>query len=99
MTMTHTHTKTYALMDAWANTLPWDCLVRETGCVSTMHDHSPMVDQPCAAEDCGMPLRNREVCYAVTQLGRDTDGRERWVCWRHVRPDYGPLRIPKPMVT
>lgn len=87
-----THTKTYALMNPWAETLPWDCLVRQTGCVSSTHDHNPMVDQPCSAPQCDEPLKANEVCYSVTELERDENGREPWVCWRHVRPDDGPIR-------
>ncbi len=85
--LTRTYTKTYALMDAWASTLPWE------PCDKPGHNHSPMVDQPCAVEDCREPLKAREECYYVTQLGRDADDREQAVCWRHVRPDEGPLRI------
>ena len=89
----HTYTKTYALMDPWAQTFPWDCLIRETTCVSTTHDHSPMVGDPCAVEGCGEPLRDREACYAVTQLKQEGPG-EPWVCWRHVHPDEGPKLYP-----
>lgn len=91
MVLTRTYTKTYALMDPWAETTPWDCLVRETGCISATHDHNPMVDQPCAAPQCDELLKIGETCYAVTQLDRDENGREQWVCWRHVRPDDGPI--------
>jgi hypothetical protein len=84
--LTHTYTKTYALMGAWAETFPWDCLVRETGCCSPTHAHKPMVDQPCAVEDCQEPLREREVCYLVVEV-------EGHVCWRHVHPDEGPRRL------
>jgi hypothetical protein len=64
--LTHTYTKTYALMDPWAETIPWECLVRETNCCAgPEHDHSPMVDDPCAVEDCREPLRLGETCYAV----------------------------------
>jgi hypothetical protein len=77
-TLTRTHTKTYTLLDAWASTIPWDCLIRETHCCHPVHDHSPMVNDPCAVKDCGKPLLDGEECYAVTQL-------EGWVCWRHVR--------------
>lgn len=85
--LTHTYTKTYALMNAWAQSFPWDCLIRETSCVSATHGHAVMVDQPCAVEDCRKPLRDREVCYRVVEV----DG---YVCWRHVRPDDGPLLVP-----
>ena len=95
MTLAHTCTRTYALMDPWAQTTPWDCLIRPTTCISRTHDHDPMVNDPCAVTDCGHLLRDREVCYAVTELGRGKDGREPWVCWRHVRPDDGPIRIPR----
>jgi len=84
--LTVTRTRTYALMDAWASTLPWDC-------VKPGHTHTPMVGDPCAIDDCRKPLRGREECYAVTQLDRLPDGREQWVCWRHVRPDDGPITV------
>lgn len=90
--MTFTYVKTFTLMDAWASTIPWDCLVRSTDCCSSTHDHSPMVDDPCAVDSCHEPLREDETCYAVVELGRIGD-REQWVCWRHVRPDEGPIRI------
>jgi hypothetical protein len=87
-----TYTKTYAKYDAWAQTMPWTCLIEDTGCVSSSHNHSPMANDPCAIESCAKPLLPDEVCYAVTQLERDADGREPWVCWRHIRPDEGPVR-------
>lgn len=88
--LTHTYTKTFVILHPWAETLPWACLVRPTACISPTHDHSPMVNEPCAVEDCGEPLRENEACYAVVELPR-ADDRERWVCWRHVRPDEGPI--------
>ena len=85
-TVTCTHTKTYTLLDAWASTLPWTCNVQPTNnCCSDTHDHSPMAGDACALNECRKPLRQGEECYAVTQI----DG---WVCWRHVRPDEGPVR-------
>lgn len=87
--MKTTHTKTYALMNAWASSFPWDCLIRDTGCVSPTHKHNPMVDQPCAVESCGKPIKERETCYRVTEV-------EGYVCWRHVHPDEGPKLYPAP---
>lgn len=87
--VTSTHVKTYTLMHPWAETVPWDCLVRETNCCSPTHNHSPMVGDLCAVEACGKPLLEDETCYAVTEMER-VDGREPWVCWRHVHPDAGP---------
>jgi len=92
--ITTIHTKTYTLFDAWASTLPWNCLIRETSCVHPTHEHDPMVDDPCAVETCRKPLKEREECYVTTQL-------EGWVCWRQpsVRasrressPEYRPRR-------
>ncbi|WP_047892556.1 hypothetical protein [Micromonospora sp. RV43] len=85
--LTRTHTKTYALMSAWAQSFPWDCLIRDTDCSSATHDHHPMVDQPCAVENCREPIRDRESCYMVTE-------QKGWVCWRHVHPDEGPKPYP-----
>lgn len=81
--LTRTHTKTYALLDAWALSTPWDCRIRETTCCSKTHDHTPMVDDPCAVKNCQKPLLDGEVCYMVTQI-------EGYVCWRHVHPNEGP---------
>jgi hypothetical protein len=85
--MTHTYVKTYALMDAWAQSFPWDCLIRPTNCCSPTHDHAVMVDDICAAPQCDEPLKDREACYRVVQV-------EGYVCWRHVHPDDGPLLYP-----
>lgn len=88
--MIRTHTKTFTLYDAWASTIPWNCLVRETNCCHPTHDHDTMVGQICAEPQCDQPLREGEECYYVTQLPA-VDGREQAVCWRHVRPDQGPV--------
>jgi hypothetical protein len=86
-TLTRTYTKTYALLDAWAQSFPWDCRARSTSCASKTHDHSPMVGDVCAVESCDEPIRERESCYMVVQV-------EGWVCWRHVHPDDGPKLYP-----
>lgn len=79
-----THTRTYVVLDPWAQTIPHACAA---GC-DKPHVHP---GDPCDAPQCNEPLKANEVCYAVTQLNRDVNGRERWVCWRHVRPDQGPI--------
>lgn len=91
--MTHTYTKTFTILTPWAETEPWTCLIHPTNCVSATHDHSPMANDLCAVEDCCEPLVENETCYAVTELPRLAAWHERWVCWRHIRPDKGPLRI------
>jgi hypothetical protein len=97
VTLTRTHTKTFVLYDAWAQTFPWDCLIRDTGCVSPDHRHSPMTGDTCAEPQCDEPLRSGEVCYAVTELPREHGQRsEPWVCWRHIHPDDGPVRVGPP---
>ena len=91
--MTSTHVTTYTLMNPWASTIPWDCLVvPDTKCCHPTHKHDPMVGDLCAA-GCGHELRRGEECYAVTEISRRPDGRESWVCWRHVRPDEGPCVV------
>ncbi|AYF29323.1 hypothetical protein CSH63_17995 [Micromonospora tulbaghiae] len=85
--LTHTRTKTYTLLSAWAQSFPWDCLIRDTTCASATHAHDPMVNQPCAVDGCDEPIRDREACYLVTE-------QEGWVCWRHVHPDDGPKHYP-----
>ena len=82
--ITRTYTRTYALMDAWAETTPHVC---PPGC-SKRHCHP---GDPCAAPGCDKTLVAGETCYAVVELERDEAGREPWVCWRHVRPDDGPI--------
>lgn len=81
-----THTKTYVLMNAWAETAPHAC---EPGC-DKPHVH---VNDPCDAPQCDEPLLANESCYSVTELERDAKGREPWVCWRHIQPDGGPTRV------
>jgi hypothetical protein len=81
-----THTKTYALMTAWAETTPHAC---EPGC-DKPHAH---VGDLCDAPQCIERLNADESCYSVTELERDANGREPWVCWRHIQPDTGPTRI------
>jgi hypothetical protein len=69
---------------AWAETLPWDCLLRPTTCISPDHKHSPMANDPCAL--CGAPLLENQSCYRVIH------GPDGWVCWRHVGRS-GPVDI------
>ena len=99
------YVRTVVELDAWAETLPWDCLVNaDSRCTSETHDHEPMVGEPCAVPDCRAPLRAGETCYYVVQLPRHpVTHREQAVCWRHVRPGRGPIvpnpRVPGPGVT
>jgi hypothetical protein len=77
-------------LHAWASTFPWDCLVRETGCCSASHKHTPMVGDPCAI--CGNPLGVNEECYYVTEPPNpELRSDDQPVCWRHVRD--APTRI------
>jgi hypothetical protein len=104
-TLTRTHTKTYALLTAWASTLPHECADR------TGHVHVHAGDA-CAVPRCGEPMPASETVYAVTEVGEsdapeaipcrtnpaittaDCHHAEQWVCWRHVRPDDGPITVP-----
>lgn len=86
MTLTHTFTRTYALMDAWAETTPHACA---PGCTKP-HAH---VGDWCDAPQCDEQLVAHEACYSPVELDRAASGREPWVCWRHIRPDDGPIRV------
>lgn len=88
MMLTRTYTKTYAVMSAWASTTPHDRKDCPNPCPA-VHAH---VGDECAVPDCDHVLRSREECYSVTELPHEGPG-ELWVCWRHVRPDDGPIRI------
>jgi hypothetical protein len=90
--ITRAHTKTFALMDAWASTIPHDRRDCEDPCPKP-HVHAWDV---CAAPQCNEHLLLNEVCYSVLQVqSPDTERGELWVCWRHVRPDEGPIRVPR----
>ena len=82
--LTRTHTRTYTILTAWAETTPHVCA---PGCTKS---HAHPGDQ-CDAPQCDEQLVAGETCYSVTELPRAADGREPWVCWRHVRPDDGPI--------
>lgn len=90
MTITHTYTKTYALMDAWASTTPRNRRNCADPCPA-VHVHAWDV---CAVPQCDKRLLPDEECYSVLQVQTTPDeAGEKWVCWRHVRPDDGPIRI------
>jgi len=88
--MTRTHTKTYTLMGPWAETTPH----RRN---AANFERAAREGDPCCAPQCDELLRADEVVYAVVELEREdaNPGRgEPWVCWRHVRPHEGPVKVP-----
>lgn len=87
MTLTRTHTKTRVILNAWAETTP----VSED---SPSHYKGARVGDQCTWPPCGEHLRAGETVYSVVEQDRADalPGRnEPWVCWRHIRPDEGPL--------
>lgn len=91
MAITRTHTKTYALYNAWAETTPVESDAPEGY-------RGARVGDLCCEPQCSHHLRVGETVYAVTGLDREhaNPGRnEPWVCWRHVRSDQGPLTLAK----
>jgi hypothetical protein len=97
--LTHTYTKTYVRLHAWASTIPAD------------HGDMPRPGDPCAVPRCTGYLRDNETVYAVIESGgpdapepvpcrygpyttAECGHAEQWVCWRHVRPDDGPITVP-----
>jgi hypothetical protein len=84
-----TYTKTYTIMDAWAQTVPH---AKD----DPRFPQAAREGDPCCAPQCDEVLRADEVAYAPVHLDRAmaNPGRgEPWVCWRHIRPDQGPIRI------
>lgn len=79
-----TFTKTYNLLDAWAESTP----------VHWTDKGGPKVGDSCCVPGCEETLQKGEVYYYVTQFERDVNDKEQPVCWRHVRPDQGPVTVP-----
>lgn len=87
--LTHTRTRTYTLMHAWAETTV------STGDTPGV-PHAAREDDPCCAPRCDELLVAGETAYSPIELGREHAAlgrREPWVCWRHIRPDDGPLTM------
>ncbi len=87
--ITVTRTRTWELLHAWAETTPVP--ENEPG-----HYKGARVGDLCTWPPCGEHFRPGETVYSVTEQDRSDalPGRtEPWVCWRHVRPDEGPLKV------
>lgn len=68
-------------MHPWAETIPWECLERNTGCISKTHDHSPMVGDKCGI--CRELFVAEQRVFAVSELPPVTHGdhtHPQWVC-------------------
>jgi hypothetical protein len=101
--ITRTHTKTFTLLDDWAATIPHDC----KGCGKPhVHVHDLCAVPSCggllhrgeqvyAVIQTGGPDAPEPVpCEVNPQLTTaDCHHAEQWVCWRHIRPDDGPIKI------
>jgi hypothetical protein len=88
--LTRTYTKTFAIYGAWASTVPLD----RRDCVAPCNKPHVHNWDVCAEPQCDEQFLPDEVCYSVTELRAPADHPgELWVCWRHVQPDEGPIRI------
>lgn len=99
-------TGSFALLDDWAATLPHDCV----GCPQPhVHVGDPCAVSRCGAPlpageqvyavissqtgvPDGPPAVPCEVNPALTTA--QCHHAEQWVCWRHIRPVQGPIRVP-----
>ena len=95
--LTRTYTKTFTLLNAWASTTPADygnmpragdpCAVPSCGQPLVANEEVYAVieiggpDAPEPAPCLHGPLTTAECGHPCGQ----------WVCWRHVRPDDGPV--------
>lgn len=86
--LTRTYTRTFNSYEgAWASTTPHDRRDCPDPC-RAVHVH---VGDMCASPGCGNYLKAGEECYSVTEVETEGPG-EAWVCWRHIRPDDGPIK-------
>lgn len=94
--LTRTYTKTYTLLNAWASTTPADyghmprpgdpCAVPSCG------EQLRADEVVYAVTESGGPDAPEAVPCRYGPLMTDRCGHaEQWVCWRHVRPDGGPI--------
>jgi hypothetical protein len=99
VTITRTHTKTFTLLSAWASTTPADygsmprpgspCAVPSCGRPLKANEAIYAVTET-GGPDAPQPIR----CTANPALTTaDCDHAEQWVCWRHIRPDGGPITV------
>ncbi len=97
MTITRTHTKTFVLLNAWASTTPADygsmprpgspCAVPRCGQPLKAHETVYAV-----TETGGPDAPDSIQCETdPTLTTADCHHAEQWVCWRHIRPDDGPI--------
>jgi hypothetical protein len=101
--LTRTYTKTFIQLNDWASTIPHECI----GC-GKPHAHvgDACAVPSCAApllagqtiyaviETGGPDAPEPAPCEVNPNLTTATcHHAEQWVCWRHIRPDDGPISI------
>lgn len=100
-TRTTTHTKTFVLLTAWASTIPHDCVdcggvhVHVGDLCAIARCRQPLLAGQTVYAVCetGDPDAPPAVpCETNPQLTTaECHHAEQWVCWRHIRPDDGPV--------
>lgn len=102
MTVTRTHTKTYVLLNAWASTVPWTCdtpghthspMVGDPCAVPRCREQLQAHETVYAVTETGGPDAPEPIpCTSDPSLTTaECHHTEQWVCWRHIRPDDGPI--------
>lgn len=96
MTVTRTHVKTFTLLHEWASTTPADygnmprvgdpCAVPRCG--APLQDNEAVYAViESGGPDAPEPIPCRYGPLTTAECGHA----EQWVCWRHIRPDDGPV--------
>lgn len=101
--LTRTHTKTFVVLNAWASTVPWKYRDRPTTMAvvgdpcAVLRCRKPFIDGEvvyAVIESGGPDAPEPQPCTTDSTLTTaDCGHAEQWVCWRHVRPDDGPIRV------
>ncbi len=91
-----THTRTWPLLNAWASTLPYADTRKPTvgqPCAVPRCGEPLKVDEEVYSvlESGGPDAPESVPCNFGPHLTADCGHAEQWVCWRHVRPDSGPV--------
>lgn len=93
-----THTRTWPLLNAWASTLPWTYgeghkpMAGDPCAVPRCGEPLKAGEESYAVLESGGPDAPESVpCQFGPLMTAECGHAEQWVCWRHVRPDKGPL--------
>lgn len=95
--MIRTHTRTWPLLNAWASSFPWtdgdhSAMVGAPCAVPRCGEPLAAGEEVYAVLETGGPDAPESIpCRYGPLMTLNCGHAEQWVCWRHVRPDAGPV--------